>query len=64
MMVVEVDYKTYLIIFVMTVVTAISQKVGAGQISTGPLSGQRCRPFVCTFCVFGRGIKPLIVKTL
>ena len=50
--------------FFMAVVTVISQKVGAGQISTGPLSGQRCRPFVCTFCVFGRGIKPLIVKTL
>lgn len=58
MMVVEVDYKTYLIIFVMTVVTAISQKVGAGQISTGPLSGQRCRPVTHTKGVFGRGINP------
>ena len=64
MMVVAVDYKTYLIIFVVTVVTVISQKVGAGQISVGKATGQRCRPFVCTFCVFERGIKPLIVKTL
>lgn len=34
MMVVTVDYKTFLFIFVMTVVTVISQKVGGGQIST------------------------------
>lgn len=64
MMVVAVDYKTYLIIFVVTVVTVISQKVGAGQISVGKATGQRCRPFVCTFCAFGRGIKPIIVKIL
>lgn len=61
MMVVAVDYKTYLIIFVVTVVTVISQKVGAGQISVGKAAGQRCRPFVCTFCVFERGIKHPIV---
>ena len=56
--------QNFFILFVMTFMTVILQKVGAVKIATGPLSGQRCRPFVCTFCVFERGIKPLIVKTL
>lgn len=58
MMVVAVDYKTYLIIFVVTVVTVISQKVGAGQISVGKATGQRCRPVTHTKGLFGRGINP------
>nr|DAW31363.1 MAG TPA: hypothetical protein [Bacteriophage sp.] len=45
----------------MTVITVISQRVGGVQISVGRATGQRCRPFVCTFCVFERGIKPPIV---
>lgn len=57
-MVVTVDYKIILFIFAVTVGTVISQKVGAGQISVGKATGQRCRPFVCTFCEFERGIKP------
>jgi hypothetical protein len=63
-MVVTVDYKTFYFIFEVMVVTVISQKVGGGQISVGKATGQRCRPFVRTFCDFERGIKPLIVKIL
>ena len=37
------------------------QKVGVVRISVGKATGQRCRPFVCTFCVFERGIKHPIV---
>lgn len=40
------------------------QKVGAVEISVCKATGQRCRPFTHTICVFERGIKPLIVKTL
>ena len=39
-------------------------RVGAVKILKFKDAGERCRPFVCTFCVFGRGIKPIIVKTL
>ena len=61
-MVVAVDYKIILFIFAVTVVTVISQKVGAGQISVGKAAGQRCRPVTHTKGVFGGGINPYIVK--
>ena len=40
----------------------ISVRVGAVRIPKYKATGQRCRPFVCAFCVFERGIKPIIVK--
>ena len=48
----------------MTVMTVISQRVGGVQISVGRATGQRCRPFVCAFCVFEHPIKHFIVKKL
>ena len=42
-------------------VNSSSKGVGAVRIVTGATTGQRCRPFVCTFCVFERGIKHPIV---
>nr|DAF87892.1 MAG TPA: hypothetical protein [Siphoviridae sp. ctRon5]DAZ41291.1 MAG TPA: hypothetical protein [Caudoviricetes sp.] len=42
--------------------TVISKRVGGVQIPVGRATGQRCRPFVCTFCVFEQGIKHPIVK--
>lgn len=54
--------QNFFIFICMTVMTVISQKVGAGRISMIQSSGQRCRPFTHTNCVFERGIKPLIVK--
>ena len=61
MMVVPVIYKNILLYFFCDGHDGHFQKVGAVKIATGPLSGQRCRPFVCTFCVFERGIKHPIV---
>ena len=40
----------------------MSDGVGAVKIMKFKATGQRCRPFVRTPCVFERGIKPLIVK--
>ena len=40
----------------------LARGVGAVRIMKFKATGQRCRPFVRTPCVFERGIKPLIVK--
>ena len=48
--------------FIISVWNYLADGVGAVRIMKIKATGQRCRPFVRTPCVFERGIKPLIVK--
>ena len=48
--------------FYYSVENYLERGVGAVRIMKFKATGQRCRPFVRTPCVFERGIKPLIVK--